>query len=379
MQSPDSVPSPPRRMPRRGKDTHIDDGVRGAVMCAQTGDDKRARKRKPGDVLVTPTSSPIKPISVWMAYDDDFLMLESPFRSAVVPSVQSGGSLYNTPVPVRSAWGSQSPFPGEMLPFSPTPVLKASRRLFMLDEDVPVAQATPEPLLVSKQPPPPPPPLQQQQRKKKDTPTTHLADAVPAAIAAPTSSGRKKQLVAAAQRLPVPPPPIPRVVPPPSADVGPEAPKDKRAKPEIVSPVTSAASSESERPCHCKKTSCLKLYCDCFAANLFCGALCKCLACMNNADPRNVRRREDAIASKMLRLSHASGVKDAAASPEVQPGTRGCKCVRSECMSASPLSLCRCKATNGHDQKSTASATLPGCSAPRRASARRARTTAPVL
>lgn len=37
------------------------------------------------------------------------------------------------------------------------------------------------------------------------------------------------------------------------------------------------------RSCHCKKSQCLKLYCDCFAAGVYCG-MCACVACYNKPE-----------------------------------------------------------------------------------------------
>ncbi len=36
----------------------------------------------------------------------------------------------------------------------------------------------------------------------------------------------------------------------------------------------------SMRSCHCKKSQCLKLYCDCFANNQYCNG-CACMDCKN--------------------------------------------------------------------------------------------------
>jgi len=36
--------------------------------------------------------------------------------------------------------------------------------------------------------------------------------------------------------------------------------------------------------CNCKKSKCLKLYCQCFAARAFCQGTCKCTMCSNTAD-----------------------------------------------------------------------------------------------
>ena len=36
--------------------------------------------------------------------------------------------------------------------------------------------------------------------------------------------------------------------------------------------------------CHCKKSGCLKKYCECFQAGVMCTAQCKCVECRNNPD-----------------------------------------------------------------------------------------------
>jgi hypothetical protein len=34
--------------------------------------------------------------------------------------------------------------------------------------------------------------------------------------------------------------------------------------------------------CHCKKSNCLKKYCECFQAGIKCGDNCKCEGCKNH-------------------------------------------------------------------------------------------------
>lgn len=67
-------------------------------------------------------------------------------------------------------------------------------------------------------------------------------------------------------------------------------------------PTTMKAKSKSRKEndtpdegmqCKCKKSQCLKLYCDCFASNKYCNPSCKCHDCMNSKDSENVNKYED--------------------------------------------------------------------------------------
>ncbi|KAI8476875.1 MAG: hypothetical protein J3K34DRAFT_516145 [Monoraphidium minutum] len=82
------------------------------------------------------------------------------------------------------------------------------------------------------------------------------------------------------------------------------------------------------RSCSCKKTRCLKLYCDCFSAGAFCNG-CACRDCRNNeahdaevhaARARVMQRDADAFAPKLRR---------GAGGPSHR---RGCACRKSKCL-----------------------------------------------
>ena len=49
--------------------------------------------------------------------------------------------------------------------------------------------------------------------------------------------------------------------------------------------------------CHCKRSRCLKRYCDCFASNVTCGASCRCVECGNlgGDEKKKDEEHEDAV------------------------------------------------------------------------------------
>lgn len=65
--------------------------------------------------------------------------------------------------------------------------------------------------------------------------------------------------------------------------------------------------------CTCKKTRCLKLYCQCFGAKLYCGTNCRCMMCFNNR--KHEKQRKEAmrnILSRNLSAFDTKFKKDAA-------------------------------------------------------------------
>lgn len=83
--------------------------------------------------------------------------------------------------------------------------------------------------------------------------------------------------------------------------------------------------------CACKKSKCLKLYCECFANGVLCDDKCYCAECSNTAD--NVAARRKAVAKKLQRRPDAFGQK-IRKDTRVKDGAihaQGCKCKRSHC------------------------------------------------
>lgn len=59
--------------------------------------------------------------------------------------------------------------------------------------------------------------------------------------------------------------------------------------------------------CTCKKTKCLKLYCQCFAVKIYCGSNCRCLTCNNT--PMHEEARQEAIRAILSRNPTAFDTK----------------------------------------------------------------------
>jgi hypothetical protein len=90
--------------------------------------------------------------------------------------------------------------------------------------------------------------------------------------------------------------------------------------------------------CNCKKSRCLKLYCECFSSGLGCSKDCNCLDCSNV--PGNFER-EEAIRQTKERNPNAfkpkilfKGGPNEPVNPDVVDGrhTKGCNCKKSHCL-----------------------------------------------
>ncbi|EPS70626.1 hypothetical protein M569_04133, partial [Genlisea aurea] len=95
--------------------------------------------------------------------------------------------------------------------------------------------------------------------------------------------------------------------------------------------------------CNCKKSKCLKLYCDCFAAGVYCAEPCACIGCFNKpahdetvqATRRQIETRNPlAFAPKVIAPStdsQSDAPEGSGKTPVSARHKRGCNCKRSGC------------------------------------------------
>jgi hypothetical protein len=78
--------------------------------------------------------------------------------------------------------------------------------------------------------------------------------------------------------------------------------------------------------CNCKKSKCLKLYCDCFAVMNYCSGTCNCYDCCNRVERESIRM--EAIKSTKERNQNAFKTKI----NEKEQHNQGCHCKNSQCL-----------------------------------------------
>ncbi|XP_048332593.2 CRC domain-containing protein TSO1 [Ziziphus jujuba] len=118
---------------------------------------------------------------------------------------------------------------------------------------------------------------------------------------------------------------------------------------------TSATESDGCKRCNCKKTKCLKLYCDCFAAGIYCAEPCACQGCFNRPEYEDTvletrqqieSRNPLAFAPKIVQRVTEFPPNNAEDGSRMTPSSarhkRGCNCKKSMCLKK----YCECYQAN---------------------------------
>ncbi|KAF3447151.1 hypothetical protein FNV43_RR12331 [Rhamnella rubrinervis] len=125
------------------------------------------------------------------------------------------------------------------------------------------------------------------------------------------------------------------------------SPRKKRKK-------TAGTDSDGCKRCNCKKTKCLKLYCDCFAAGIYCAEPCACQGCFNRPEYEDTvietrqqieSRNPLAFAPKIVQRVTELPPKNEDGSqmtPSSARHKRGCNCKKSMCLKK----YCECYQAN---------------------------------
>nr|POF14574.1 protein tesmin/tso1-like cxc 2 [Quercus suber] len=122
-----------------------------------------------------------------------------------------------------------------------------------------------------------------------------------------------------------------------SDDFNQNSPKKKRRR------LEHAGESDACKRCNCKKSKCLKLYCECFAAGVYCIEPCSCQDCFNKpihedtvlATRKQIESRNPlAFAPKVIRNSDSvTEIGDESSkTPASARHKRGCNCKKSNCL-----------------------------------------------
>ncbi|GMJ07219.1 hypothetical protein HRI_004391100 [Hibiscus trionum] len=128
-----------------------------------------------------------------------------------------------------------------------------------------------------------------------------------------------------------------------------QSPKKKRKK------LSNSTDGEGCKRCNCKKTKCLKLYCDCFAAGIYCTEPCSCQGCFNRPEhadkvletrklieSRNPLAFAPKIVQPFTEFPLSNREDGNRKTPTSARHKRGCNCKRSMCLKK----YCECYQSN---------------------------------
>ncbi|KAJ7966154.1 Protein tesmin/TSO1-like [Quillaja saponaria] len=117
----------------------------------------------------------------------------------------------------------------------------------------------------------------------------------------------------------------------------------------------STSDGDGCKRCNCKKTKCLKLYCDCFAAGIYCGEPCACQGCFNRPEYEDTvletrqqieSRNPLAFAPKIIQrvneFQENNGEEGNLTTPSSARHKTGCNCKKSMCLKK----YCECYQAN---------------------------------
>lgn len=101
------------------------------------------------------------------------------------------------------------------------------------------------------------------------------------------------------------------------------------------SPADVSTATVFNESCSCRKSKCLKLYCQCFSAQRTCRNGCSCQTCHNTTDSQHVKLRKEAAEVILMRNPQAFDSKfkkDKTARKPAVVHRLGCRCRKSMCL-----------------------------------------------